>query len=103
MQITFSPMRGDTALELERQGDRLILNGATLDLSAIPEGATLPATAVQSPFVVGDITRTNGVLMLNLVLPHGPNAPEETRFPSPITVTEDGPVALPAYEEIQDV
>ncbi|KEP68421.1 hypothetical protein DL1_12005 [Thioclava dalianensis] len=85
-------------LSLSVAGDVLTLNGKTLDLSGIPEGATLPAEAVASDWVTGPITRTNGELSLTLRLPHGPNAPEESRFPAPITVTEDGTVDLPPYD-----
>ncbi|WP_295530200.1 hypothetical protein [uncultured Thioclava sp.] len=104
MKINLSPVRLDTLLELSVAGDMLTLNGETLDLSAIPEGATLPADAVMSDWVVGPVTRINGELSLTLRLPCGPDAPEETRFPQPITVTEDGPIMLPAYalEEISE-
>ena len=100
MHITFSPVRGDTPLVIDRQGDTLTLNGDLLDLSVVPDGATLPAEAVASPFLAGPITRKDGILHLTLALAHGAQAPEETRFPEPITLTEDGPVDLPAYEVI---
>lgn len=103
MKLTFSPHRNDTHLDLERQGDRLILNGDTLDLSAIPEGATLPQGAVNSLWIAGAITRRDGVLYVPLRLPHGPRAPRQTLFPAPLTLTGDGPVALPPHEETAHV
>lgn len=97
MHITLSPVRSDTPLSLERQGDRLVFNGDPLDLSPIPEGATLPAAATGCPWIVGEVTRMAGVLHLTLVLPHGPDAPPETLFPAPLLLSQDGPVALPPH------
>ena len=96
MQIYFSPMRFDTPLTLSRAGDILTLNGATLDLSSIPEGATVADDAIESIFVT-KVERNDGMLHITLRLPHAAYAPDETLFPTPITVVEDGPVALPPY------
>jgi hypothetical protein len=98
MFIKLSPTRLDIKLSLSRQDDVLTLNGEDLDLSMLPEGATLPQSAVASYWIAGDITRKDGVLRVPLVMPHGANAPEETRFATSITVQKDGPVALPAYD-----
>lgn len=103
MHITLSPIRSDAALTLHRAGDVLTINGAVLDLSAIPEGATLPAGAVACDWIAGPITRTGGVLHLTLLLPHGaipdPAPPEAqaVTHPAPLTLTGDGPVTLPHW------
>jgi hypothetical protein len=99
MQINLSPMRADAALTLSRLGDVLTINGEAFDFSAIPDGATLPRDAVACPWLVSDVERIAGEIVLTLVLPHGQNAPEATRFPAPIIDPPDGPVSLPAYEE----
>jgi len=98
MQITLTPQRRDDRLSLSREGDVLILNGEAFDFAAIPEGGTLPRDAVACDWLASDVTRQDGVLHLTLILPHGVDAPHETLFPAPITLTGDGPVALPAYE-----
>ncbi|MGX0876212.1 hypothetical protein ACSSV4_000887 [Roseovarius sp. MBR-154] len=98
MQITLSPSRRDTALELSRNGDTLTINGETFDFSPLPDGASLPTEAIGSDWFAGPVERVGGVLRLTLILPHGANAPEATRFPAPITLTGDGPVSLPPYE-----
>jgi hypothetical protein len=98
MQLILTPMRRDTHLSLNRQGDVLTLNGEDIDLAMLPDGATLPCDAVASDWIAGDITRKDGVLRVPLVLPHGANAPEETRFATSISVQKDGPVALPTYD-----
>jgi len=98
MNITLSPVRHDTPLTLHRAGDVLTINGAVYDLTALPDGALLPRAAVDCPWLVSDIERIDGTLHLTLILPHGPNAPQDTRFPQPITLTGDGPVALPPYD-----
>ena len=48
--------------------------------------------------LAGDVTRSGGQLYLTLILPHGADAPPETLFPAALTLTGDGPVVLPAYE-----
>ena len=98
MQITLTPQRRDDTLTLTRSGDVLTINGEAFDFTAIPEGGTLPRDAVACDWLAGDVTRAGGVLHLTLILPHGADAPLETRFPAPITLTGDGPVALPPYE-----
>ena len=98
MQITLTPQRRDDTLTLTRSGDVLTINGEAFDFTAIPEGGTLPRDAVACDWLAGDVTRSGGVLHLTLVLPHGANAPQATLFPAALTLTGDGPVALPAYE-----
>lgn len=98
MQIILSPARRDTPLTLSRQGDALTINGEVFDFAPLPEGATLPREAIASDWFAGPVERVGGALRLSLVLPHGANAPQETLFPAPLTLTGDGPVTLPHYE-----
>lgn len=95
MLINFSPIRSDRALEITKTGETLTINGIPYDFSQLPNGATLPREAINCQWVCGDVERTNGELIIPILLPHGPNASEAARFPVPITVTEDGPIALP--------
>jgi hypothetical protein len=105
MKIIFHPVQMKETLSLARAGDALTLNGQTFDFSQLPEGATLPADAIDSEHFVGPVERINGELHLTLRLPHGPNPSQSVAFPEPIHVTEDGPVALPfdAQEEVAEV
>ncbi|TYB83977.1 hypothetical protein [Oceaniovalibus sp. ACAM 378] len=98
MKLTFSPMRQDDRLNVTRSGDTLTINGEGFDLSVVPEGATLPAEAINSAWFGGPVERIGGVLNVTLILPHGANAPQETRHPAPFTLTGDGPVSLPTYD-----
>lgn len=105
MKLTFSPQRRDDTLTLSRAGDVLTINGATLDLSSLPVGATLPREAVACEWLAGPVERDGaGVLQLSLILPHGPipfPAPPEAAavtHPAPITVTVDGPISLPYWD-----
>lgn len=99
MKIYLSPVRMDEVLTVDREGDLLYINGEVVDFGSLIEGASLPALAIESKWFVGQVDRINGELHLTLILPHGRNAPYSTRFPEPITVTENGPVALPIYNE----
>lgn len=94
MHITLSPIRSDAMLTLERRGDTLVINGEAFDFSDLPEGAMLPEGAVACNWLAGPVARRDGVLHLTLALPHGREAPREVLFPAPLTLTEDGPVAL---------
>ena len=95
MHITLSPVRLDETLTASLAGDVLTLNGEAFDFGPLPEGATLPAEAIDSEWIVGPVSRIDGDLHLTLRLPHGPNPSQAVAFPEPIHVTEDGPVALP--------
>lgn len=98
MQITLSPQRHDSTLTLSRTGDMLTINGEAFDFSAIADGGTLPQAAVACDWLASDVERIGGVLHLTLILPHGADAPHDTLFPDVLTLTGDGPVDLPAYE-----
>ena len=95
MQIKFNPQRRDGALTVVNQGDTLIVNGTEYDFSAVTEGATLPADAIDSDLFSGPVERIGGELYITLTLPHGPNPSQAVAFPEPITVVEDGNVEIP--------
>lgn len=98
MHITLSPVRLDETLTATRTGDVLTLNGEAFDFGPLPEGATLPTEAIDSEWIVGPVSRIAGELRLTLRLPHGPNPSQAVAFPEPITVSQDGPIPLPADE-----
>lgn len=95
MLIKLIPQRRDDALIISKSGDILTVNGKAFDFSPLPDGATLPASAIDSPLFCGDVERVNGVLCVSLIIPHGPNPSHAVAFPSPVTVTTDGPITLP--------
>lgn len=98
MILHFSPCRRDDRPAVERDGDALVIGGARFDFADLPDGGFLPAAAIASDWIAGDVERIDGVLHLHLALSHGQHAPRETRFPKPMAVTEDGPVSLPPYD-----
>lgn len=95
MNIIFTPQRRDDSLTLNKQGDMLIICGTAYDFSTIPEGATLPASATDCPFLLGNIERISGVLRLSMILPVGVNATQAASFPAPIINAPDGALDLP--------
>jgi hypothetical protein len=103
INITFSPVRMNERLVLDMRGDTVIVNGESFDFSRLLEGATLPREAIISEWFPGDVMRTAGVLSMTIRLPHGPYAPEETRFPEPITIEVDGVVKLPPYGQPPEI
>lgn len=101
--ITLSPQRRDDMLTATVAGDVLVLNGVSLDFGALASGETLPRAEAGSDWIASDIVRSeSGEIAVTLILPHGPDAPEETRFPEPITMTADGPVPLPPHDAPAD-
>lgn len=98
MHITLSPVRMDATLTASRADDVLTLNGEAFDFAPLPDGATLPAEAIASEWIAGDVSRIDGVVHLTLRLPHGPNPSHAVAFPEPINVTGDGPIVLPTDE-----
>lgn len=95
MYITLSPIRMDETLTAARTGDVLTLNGEAFDFGPLPEGATLPAEAIDSEWIVGPVSRIDGDLHLTLRLPHGPNQSKAVAFPRPLVVMVDGEIDLP--------
>lgn len=95
MYISFSPVRSDRQISLERQGDMLLIDGEAFDFSPLPEGGTLPCEAVRSDVIVSDVQRQDGNLHLSVILPHRADAPREVLFPKGIIVAEDGLITLP--------
>lgn len=75
------------------QGSAVVLNGEALDLGTYTADPEVP-----HDWIFGQPDQNGGVWHVTLILPHGADAPEETCFPQPITVTADSPVTLPPYE-----
>lgn len=100
MRISFSPVRMDDTLTITKAGDKLTVNRRVFDFSVIPEGATLPADAIDSEWFAGAVERISGELIMTLRLPHGPDAPEHMRFPQPLENVQDGIVLIPAEEAV---
>lgn len=97
IHITFTPVRMDTALQLLRLDETLLFNGTAVTLADLAEGEALDAGTLDLPWLTGEVARRDGALYLTVLLPHAANAPEQTLFPAPITLTENGPVDLPPY------
>lgn len=95
MIITLSPQRRDDTLSVTKSGDTLTINGESFDFSVIPDGTTLPASAVDCEYIVGNIDRVDGELNLTLLLPIGPNASNAAKYPQPIDGPADGALELP--------
>lgn len=95
MIIKLSPIRSNDTLIVSKKGDVLTINGEEFDFTALPDGATLPATAVRSEFIAGDVTRTGGTLTVPLLFPHGPEPSNAVAFPADIKANADGKITLP--------
>ncbi|RTY64296.1 hypothetical protein [Pseudomonas veronii] len=95
MIIKLSPQRRDDELVVSKRGDVLTINTERFDFREIPEGAVLPASAVDCEFIVGDITRLDGELMLTLLLPCSADASAAATYPADIVNPSDGNVRLP--------
>ena len=98
MKINLSPQVRPDALEVLKAGDKLTINGEDFDFTPLPDGAILPGAAVECEFVIGDVRREGGELLLTLLLPIAWDAPQSCAFPQPILNPADGRVPLPTDE-----
>ncbi|MFM5873906.1 hypothetical protein ACET5X_00630 [Aeromonas veronii] len=105
MKIRLSPVRIDApALQAHvKNKDAITVNGVDYDFSPLKSGDSLPITAFgkHHPFA-SDIVRDEfDELHFTLMMPHGNNAPYETRFPAayetPIEI-DFGDVPVPQYD-----
>lgn len=95
MKISLSPIRSDENLTVEKNGDRLRINGELFNFNPIPDGGDLDASLTNCEWVVGLISRVNGEIELTLRLPHGPNPSNSVAFPEPLENVPDGIVNIP--------
>lgn len=102
MKITFSPIRHNTRLSIEKKGETLVLNDVPCDFSGIADGEERAAEDFGTVFLADVVRRVDGTLHLTLLLPHGASAPRETLFPKPRKLTKDGPIALPPYAVMEE-
>lgn len=102
MIIKLSPQRRDDTLEVTKQGDVLTLNGTALDFGPLPDGATLPMSAVSGDWIAGDVERVDGELVIRLILPLPANYSQEQAFPEDLVDVPDGPVAFPQPLPIEE-
>lgn len=95
MIIKLCPQRRDDTLVVSKRSDVITINGERFDFRELPEGASLPASAVDCDFVVGEVLRLNSELIITLLLPCGPDASDAANFPFDIVSPPDGNVSLP--------
>lgn len=95
MKINLSPQRRDDTLKVRKMGTVLTINGSILDLSEIPEGATLMDAQELHPLLTGNIVHENGDFELTFILPLGANPTQAEAFPEPIVDPEDGWLPFP--------
>jgi hypothetical protein len=105
MIIHLLPQDSDDRITVEKAGDVLTVNGAAFDFTPLEVDASIPATALDSTYFYQQISRdSTGEITLYLLFPQASNAPYDSRFPLPLSVTEDGPVTLPDTEtEVETV
>lgn len=75
-------------------GDVLTFDGHDLDFGPLPAGASLPATAIAHPAILGAARDAAGALTVQIRFAIPNCASEHMRFPAPIDI-EAGPVQWP--------
>jgi hypothetical protein len=96
MNITLTPQVRHDSLTLSKSGDILTINGIAFDFSFIEEGDVLPNDAVECDLLVSDVTRTDGAIVLTLLLPIKNTSSDAAKFPEPILNAPDGDIEVPA-------
>jgi hypothetical protein len=93
----------DRDVTIRIAGDILTINDTTLDFSTIPPDGTMAREDLDCDWIAGNVSRdTDGLLTVPVILPHGPNAPAERRFPVPVLANTDGHVTLPPFDAITE-
>ena len=103
MKITLFPSMAAEPMTATVKGDVITINGKAIDLSVIPEGFTLPGSAVGNEFFVAQIpvTRINGELSFGLIMQVFPLTDEKWRAPAEpnVLVVKSGKVPFPDVSE----
>lgn len=106
MKITLYQVLSLEKIEASVSGDTITINGESIDLSVIPDGYRLPATAVNNPwFVAGSyVDRVDGHFNITLRFPVEWDSPEEVRAPeTPIILdVKSGAVKFPSVEPVEN-
>ena len=89
MNIKLTPINSYNIPSITKQGDCLTINSTTYDFSQLPDGATLPAEAIDCDYIVGDVSRVNGEIEVTLLRPYTENT-KENCFPEPLLNAKDG-------------
>jgi len=93
--LNFSPTRLDIKTEAALNGTVLTVNGRDFDLSEIPDGSS------GSHETLLEFSRDGENYDTTIGLAHGANAPHETRFPKPVTIS-DGWELEYVYDEVAE-
>ena len=93
--LKYSPQRRDNTLTIIKAADTLTINGTVYDFTNLLNGETLPQEAIDCEFICGDVERTNGELIIPILLPLKRGASQLAKFPDPVTINTDGQVVLP--------
>lgn len=97
IKINLSPIRTKTETKINWAAPILTVNNEPFDLSLLEDGAT----ATGHP-VLGDVTRNGDHYECMVLLGHGKNAPEATRFPESLVITQNGVIELPLYDLVSE-
>ena len=95
MIFNYNPQRRDDTLTIVKASDILTINGTAYAFTNLLDGETLPQEAIGCEFINGDVERTNGELIIPILLPLKRGASQSAKFPDPATITTDGTVVLP--------
>lgn len=98
MIINLRPIQMDETLVVSKSGDVLTINGEQYDFSSVPEGATIEAGAIPCQWIVSDVDRVEGSIVLTLLMPFQGLPPRHVAFPAPIIDPPDGEIVLPTSE-----
>lgn len=100
MRIKLIPQYRQDDLRVTRAGDVLTINDVEYDFGPLPDGATLPADAIDCEFIVGPVERIDGKLQLSLLLPIQ-RAVFMDALPD-IVNPADGLMELPVIKELEE-
>lgn len=104
MRISFNPQYRDDGLILKRQGDKITINGVTLDFSNLPDGGIGESEEIPTEFLVGPVRRVNGEIQISIIRPYTDLASVDDAFPKPIVLSDGQTIKInePKMEKLDE-
>lgn len=89
-KLTLSPQFSNAELKIVKMGNVLSINDMPYDFSSLSDGDEIPPEAINNDFIVGGITKTDGIIHINIIMPYSDaDAPDHIRFPETYMLIED--------------
>lgn len=95
MKIILYPQVSNETLNIVKNDDILIINDQEFDFSSLPDGYQINTKDIGCNFIIGDVKRENGEILIGIRIPISIDSPESSCFPEPLINPPNGELELP--------